>query len=279
MVLRIKEKYGLLLLIFIIVIIALIYIYPVFLMFINSFKPFGEVVSSAISFPKVWAPENYSFVFTKMSYGQLFLNTLLVTLIGTTGIVFFSATAAYVLQRRKNKFTAFARLFIIVPMLIPFQTIMITLLKTMSVLHLTGSKVGLGIQYWGFGVPMAVFIYYNFMFTVPPELDESAYIDGSGTSHTFVKIIFPLLKPVTATIIVLDVMWIWNDFLLPLLMVNRGNNIKTLVLQAYTFVGQFNTEWHYAMTAMVLTIVPSIVFFIILQKNIIAGVVAGAVKG
>ena len=279
MVQKIKERFRLLLFVFTITVIALIYIYPVFLMFINSFKPFGEVVSSAISLPKKWAPENYSFVFTKMSYGQLFFNTLLVTVIGIIGIVFFSATAAYMLQRRKNKFTAFARLFIIVPMLIPFQTIMITLLKTMTVLHLTGSKIGLGMQYWGFGVPMAAFIYYNFMSTVPLEMDESAYIDGSGTSRTFARIIFPLLKPVTATIIVLDVMWIWNDFLLPLLMVNRSNNTKTLVLQAYTFVGQFNTEWHYAMTAMVLTIIPSVIFFIVLQKNIIAGVVAGAVKG
>ena len=274
-----KARFDKQLPVFAITVIALVYIYPIFLMLINSFKPFGEVVSSAISLPKVLAPENYSFVFTKMSYGKLFFNTLLITVVGTTGIVFFSSITAYILQRRKNRFTAFARLFIIVPMLIPFQTIMITLLKTMNVIHLTGSKIGLGIQYWGFGIPMAAFIYYNFMSTVPFELDESAYIDGSGTSRTFARIIFPLLKPVTATIIVLDVMWIWNDFLLPLLMVNRNNDTRTLVLQAYAFVGQFNTQWHYAMTAMVLTVIPSVIFFIILQKNIIAGVVAGAVKG
>jgi raffinose/stachyose/melibiose transport system permease protein len=248
-------------------------------MVLNSLKPFGEVVSSAISLPKVWAPENYGFVITKMNYGKLFINTLFVTVIGIAGIVFFASLAAYILQRRKNRYSSFAYLFIIVPMLIPFQTIMITLLKTMNALHLSGSRIGLGVQYWGFGISMAAFIYYNFMSTIPRELDESSYIDGAGTFRTYRQIIFPLLKSVSATVIVLDVMWIWNDFLLPLLMVNRSNDTKTLVLQAYTFVGQFNTEWHYAMTAMVLTVLPSVIFFILFQKNIMAGVVAGAVKG
>jgi raffinose/stachyose/melibiose transport system permease protein len=263
----------------VVMVMALAYIYPVFLMVINSLKPFGEVVSSAISMPKVWAPENYGFVIAKMSYIKLFFNTAFITASGIAGIVFLSTMAAYILHRRKNRFTASARLFIILPMLIPFQTIMITLLKTMNILNLSGSRLGLGIQYWGFGIPMAVFIYFNFMGTIPRELDESSYIDGAGTFRTFLTIIFPLLKSVTATVIVLDVMWIWNDFLLPLLMVNRSNETKTLVLAAYTFVGQFNTEWHYAMTAMVLTVLPSVIFFIAFQRNIIAGVVAGAVKG
>ncbi|GHU25666.1 sugar ABC transporter permease [Spirochaetia bacterium] len=279
MTLKQKQKTTLTVLAVIVTIIALLYIYPVFLMLINSLKPFGEVVSSAISLPKMWAPENYVFVISKMSYVKLFFNTTYITILGIVGIVFFSSLAAYILQRRKNKFTAFARLFIIIPMLIPFQTIMITLLKTMSILGLAGTKTGLGIQYWGFGISMAAFIYFNFMSTIPRELDESSYIDGAGTFSTFIQIIFPLLKSVTATVVVLDVMWIWNDFLLPLLMVNRTNETKTLVLAAYTFVGQFNTQWHYAMTAMVLTVVPSVIFFIAFQKNIIAGVVAGAVKG
>ena len=168
---------------------------------------------------------------------------------------------------------------LLIGMMIPFQTIMITLLKSMNVLHLSGSKIGLGIQYWGFGIPMATFIFFNFMKTVPKELDESATIDGASTFRTYTSIIFPLLKPVTVTVIVLDVMWIWNDFLLPLLMVNSNNQTKTLVLAAYTFVGQMNTKWNYALTAMVLTVVPSIIVFILLQKHIVEGVVAGAVKG
>ena len=97
-------------------------------------------------------------------------------------------------------------------MLIPFQTIMISLLKVMTTINFSGSKVGLGIQYWGFGIPMATFIFFNFMETIPREIDESAYIDGADTFKTFSLVIFPLLKSVTFTVIVIDVMWIWNDF-------------------------------------------------------------------
>ena len=258
---------------------AVCYIYPVFLMFINSVKPFGEVVSDVIALPSKIEWANYSYVIDKMQYGKLFFNNVMITVIGIVGIIIFASSAAYILNRRKNKYTAVASLLITTPMLIPFQTIMITLLKVMNVIHLSNSRVGLGIQYWGFGIPMAAFIYSNFMATIPKEIDESAFIDGAGTFRTFRSIIFPLLKSVTFTVIVLDVMWIWNDFLLPLLMVNSSNETKTLVLAAYTFVGQFNTQWHYAMAAMVLTILPSIIIFIFLQKYIVEGVVAGAVKG
>ena len=266
-------------LILVLILAAGCYIYPVFLMFLNSVKPFGEIVSDAISFPTQLAFDNYSYVIRKIDYFRLFWNNVLITATGIAGIVVCSSIAAYILDRRRNRYTKLAYTVIITPMLIPFQTIMITLLKSMNVLHLSGSRLGLGVQYWGFGIPMATFIFYNFMKTIPREIDESATIDGASTLRTFRSIIFPLLKSVTVTVIVLDVMWIWNDFLLPLLMVNSSNQTKTLVLAAYTFVGQMNTKWHYAMTAMVLAVVPSILIFIFLQKYIVDGVVAGAVKG
>ncbi|MDF2590396.1 MAG: carbohydrate transporter permease [Anaerocolumna sp.] len=266
-------------LILFIVILGGIYIYPVFLMFLNSVKPFKEVVIDVIALPSKIALENYSYVYDKMNYGKLFFNNVIITVTGIFGIILFSSITAYILDRRRTKYTQIAYVLIITPMLIPFQTIMITLLKVMNIINLSGSIVGLGIQYWGFGIPMAAFIYKNFMQTIPHEIDESAKIDGASTIKTYLYVIFPLLKSVTVSIIVLDVMWIWNDFLLPLLMVNSSPNTKTLVLAAYNFVGQFNTQWHYAMTAMVLAVVPSILFFILLQKHIVEGVVAGAVKG
>lgn len=279
MTLKQKKKCKLIILTIIMAVLALVYIYPVFLMFINSVKPFSEVVTDVIALPSKLEWSNYSYVIDKMQYGKLFLNNVIITVIGIVGIILFSSMSAYIINRRKNKYTKIAHLLIITPMLIPFQTIMITLLKTMNVLELSNSRIGLGIQYWGFGIPMAAFIYSNFMSTIPKEIDESAFIDGAGTFKTFYSIIFPLLKSVTVTVVVLDVMWIWNDFLLPLLMVNSSNETKTLVLAAYTFVGQFNTQWHYAMTAMVLAVLPSIIIFILLQKHIVDGVVAGAVKG
>ena len=279
MSLKLKRKIRLILLEVILIMVALVYIYPVFLMFMNSFKSFGEVVSDVIKLPSTIEWKNYLDIMEKMNYPKLFLNNVIITSIGILGIVIFSSSTAYILDRRRTKYTKWIYVAIITPMLIPFQTIMITLLKVMSVVNLNGSTWGLGIQYWGFGIPMATFIYFNFMKTIPNEIDESATIDGASTFKTFVLVIFPLLKSVTATVIVLDVMWIWNDFLLPLLMVNSSKNTQTLVLSAYTFVGQFNTQWHYAMTAMVLAVLPSILFFIFLQKYIVEGVVAGAVKG
>ena len=274
-----RRKRNTIILVIVLTVISLIFIYPVFLMFLNSFKPFGEVVSDPIALPKEPTLENYTYVIDKIHYLSLFLNNVMITVIGIVGIVVFSSMAAYILDRRRNIYTKIVYTLLITPMLIPFQTIMITLLKAMSVIHLDQSRVGLGIQYWGFGIPMATFIFYNFMKTIPKELDESAKIDGASTFRGFISIIFPLLKPVTFTVIVIDVMWIWNDFLLPLLMVNSSNKTKTLVLASYTFVGQMNTKWQYAMTAMVLTVLPSIIVFIFLQKYIVEGVVAGAVKG
>jgi raffinose/stachyose/melibiose transport system permease protein len=274
-----RSRAGLVVLEAVMIVLALVYIYPIFLMFLNSLKPFGEVVSDVIALPKAATFQNYVDVVQRMRYFQLFSNNVIITLIGVVGIIALSSLAAYILDRRRTRYTRLAYLAIITPMLIPFQTFMITLLKVMTVAGLAGSTWGLGIQYWGFGVPMAVFIYFNFMNTIPREMDESALIDGATTFRCFRSIIFPMLKTITTTIVVLDVMWIWNDFLLPLLMVNGRPETKTLVLSAYTFVGQFNTQWHYAMTAMVLTVLPSIVVFIVLQRNIVQGVVAGAIKG
>lgn len=274
-----RKKTKKIILTIVMLVLALIYIYPVFLMVINSVKPFGEVIMDVIALPSKIEWSNYSYVMDKMHYGKLFFNNVIITVIGIVGIIVFSSMSAYIISRKKNKYTKFVQFMITTPMLIPFQTIMITLLKVMNIVNLSGSKIGLGIQYWGFGIPMAAFIYGNFMSTIPKELDESAFIDGAGTFRTYRSIIFPLLKSVTFTVIVIDVMWIWNDFLLPLLMVNSSNETKTLVLSAYTFVGQFNTQWHYAMAAMVLAVLPSIIIFIFLQKYIVEGVVAGAVKG
>ncbi|MBQ8971362.1 MAG: carbohydrate ABC transporter permease, partial [Lachnospiraceae bacterium] len=242
-----KQTVGRVIMIIILTLLALVYIYPVFLMFMNSFKPFGEVVLDPIALPKEPTFENITYVVDKIKYGKLFMNNVLITVIGLAGIIAFSSIAAYILDRRKTRYTSVIYTFIITPMLIPFQTIMITLLKAMNIIHLDQSRVGLGIQYWGFGIPMATFIIYNFMKTIPKEIDESAHIDGATTLKTFTAVIFPLLKSVIVTVVVLDVMWIWNDFLLPLLMVNSSNETKTLVLASYTFVGQMNTKWQYAM--------------------------------
>lgn len=260
-------------------IVAMLYIYPIFIIVINSFKTNRDLMLNVLSLPQKFIIDNYTYVWKYINYPRLFLNNVLVTVVGVSGIILFSSLAAYVLARTRSRLSFLIYLFCIVPMLVPFQTIMITLLKSASFLHLTKSDLGMGLQYWGLGIPMAIFLYHGFVNTIPRELDESAEVDGASTLRCFFSIIFPLLKPITSTIVVLDVMWIWNDFLFPLLMVNADNSTRTLTLAAYTFIGTYVTDWQYSMAAMVLAVLPSVIFFIFMQKNIVKGIVAGAVKG
>ena len=163
-------------------------------------------------------------------------------------------------------------------MVVPFQMVMFTL---SLVADRTGLRTpwGIIIIYLGFGAGLAVFMFCGFVKSIPLEIEEAAMIDGCTPLRTFFSVVLPIMKPTYISVGILETMWIWNDFLLPLLMVNSSNKTKTLVLAAYTFIGQMNTKWHYAMTAMVLAVTPSIIIFVLLQKYIVEGVVAGAVKG
>ncbi len=133
------------------------------------------------------------------------------------------------------------------------------------------------LEYWGLSAPLAVFMFHGFVKSLPLELEESGAIDGASPYGIFVRIVFPVMVPVISTVIILNVMWIWNDFLLPLLMLNGEQS--TLQLASYKFFGQYKSEWQYALTAVVYTSIPPIAVFLFLQKYIIKGMVAGAVKG
>lgn len=274
-----SAKTGRLILEIVMILLSLLFLYPLILAIINSFKSFSEVMSDVIAMPQQFNLDNYAYVWKYINYPRLFINNTIITVIGLVGIILFSSVAAYKLSRTNSKWSNTIYLLCIVPMLIPFQSIMLTVLQLAKSLHLSDSTWGLGILYWGFGAPLAIFIYHGFVKGIPREIDESATIDGASGFKLFFLVIFPLLQSVTTTIIIIDVMWIWNDFLLPLLMVNGSPATKTLTLAAYTFVGQYTSDWQYAMTAMVMAVLPSIIVFILLQKYIVRGVVAGAVKG
>ncbi|WP_068783958.1 carbohydrate ABC transporter permease [Paenibacillus phocaensis] len=274
-----KNTAGRIILEIVMVLLSILFLYPLFLTIINSLKSFSEVMTDVIALPKKLTFENYSYVWEFINYPRLFLNNAIVTILGLAGIVLISSIAAYKLARTKSRASSIIYFICIMPMLIPFQSIMLTVLQMAKNFHLSDSTWGLGILYWGFGAPLALFIYHGFVKGIPKEIDESATIDGASGFRLFFSVIFPLLKSVTTTIIIIDVMWIWNDFLLPLLMVNGSPATKTLTLAAYTFVGQYTSDWQYAMTAMVMAVLPSIIVFIFLQKYIVKGVVAGAVKG
>ena len=258
---------------------ATAFLLPVIVMLYNGFKPYSEIMSDILALPRRATMENFAGVWEDMNVPALFLNNLIITAVGVLGIIAFSSMAGYKLSRTKTRFSWFLFLLFILPMLIPFQTIMITVLKLAKTLGLSNSVLGLGLQYWGFGVPQAVFIYHGFVKTIPRELDEAARIDGVTEFQGFAKVIFPLMAPMTVTILVIDVMWIWNDYLLPLVMVNSRRSARTLTLAVYSYFGQYVSNYGYAIAALVIAVAPSILFYLLLQRWIVKGVVAGAVKG
>jgi len=259
-------------------IIAFIYLYPLFLVIINSFKTFSEITSNVVALPTTLLFDNFLNAFRIMQYPRYFLNTLIATGVGVLGVVIVSAMAGYKLSRTKTRFSWIMFIIMIAPMMIPFHSFMIALVKVSRTFRLTGSPVGLGVLYWGLGAPLAIFLYHGFVKSVPRDLDDCALIDGASPLRTFVQIIFPLLQPVTVSVIVINAMWMWNDFLLPLLVLSGSKQSLTLQLAAYNFFGLYKIDWNFAMAGVLLTLIPAILFYLLLQKHIIKGMIAGAVK-
>ena len=262
----------------ILTLIALIYLYPLFLIVINSLKTFAEITINAVALPQSPQFSNYVETFTLMKYPNLFLNTLIATGVGVLGVVLVSSMAGYKLSRTKTTYSWVMFIILIAPMMIPFHSFMIALVKVAKVLHLTGTPWGLGVMYWGLGAPLALFLYHGFVKSVPRDLDDCALIDGASPMRAFFQVILPLLQPVTVSVIVINAMWMWNDFLLPLLLLSGSKKALTLQLAAYNFFGQYKVEWHYAMAGVLLTIIPAVMIFLALQRHIIKGMIAGAVK-
>jgi raffinose/stachyose/melibiose transport system permease protein len=233
---------------------------------------------SVLSLPSHLQLDNYVQAFKKANMLKSGWNTIVVTVTGITGIVFFSSMAGYKLSRTPGKLSNMIFMLFVSSMLIPFQTIMVTLTKMAKNLGLQGTPFGLGIVYVGLGVSLAIFLYHGFVKGIPKELDESAKMDGCGEFKTFYKIIFPLLLPITFTIGILNLLWLWNDFLLPLLMLTDFRNY-TLVLTINMFFGKYSREWSLILASLILSSIPVIVIFAVFQRWIIQGITEGAVKG
>jgi len=260
-------------------IVALVYIYPLILVAINSLKTFAQIMENVMAFPAQLHWENFANAFALMRYPNLFVNTLVVTCMGTAGVVLLASLAGFKLSRTKTRVSWFVFLLCVAPMMIPFHSFMIALVKVSKTLHLTNSIWGLAVVYWGLGVPLSLFLYHGFAKTVPTELDDCAAIDGARPLRSFFQVTFPLLQPITVSVIVINAMWMWNDFLLPLLILGGSKKSQTLQLAAYNFFGMYKIEWQNAMAGVLLTVMPAIIFYLILQRHIIKGMVAGAVKG
>ena len=257
---------------------ALFTLAPLLLALINSFKSNGEILTNVLSLPKEITSVNYVRSFDKMHYLRSLGNTVFLAAGGVGLIILFSALAGWKLCRTKTRFSKFLLSLFIFSMLIPFSSIMIPLYKVVLVLNIKNSLFGLCFVYAGLGVSMAIFLYHGFVKGIPRELEEAAAIDGCSPLQTFFRIVFPMLKPVTATICITNVLWIWNDFLLPLVILS-DNKKYTLLLSTNTLFGQYSSDWSAILSALVIAALPVIVFYALLQKQILKGITDGAMKG
>ncbi|MCX7025775.1 MAG: carbohydrate ABC transporter permease [Spirochaetes bacterium] len=261
------------------ILLAVAFIYPAIYVVINAFKSTSEIQMNPAGLPKAASFANFLRVWSAEGSGGInflhaLVNTILLTLGAVTGVILFSSMAAYILVRTKSRTSTSLYFMFAFFLVIPFQTIMVSLVVLATDLGFT-NVFGLIVMYIGLGAPTAVFMFHGFIKGVPLSLEESAAIDGAGTFRIFFQIVFPLLTPITATIGILDVLWVWNDFLLPFIILRKG----TLVLFQFNFFGTFTKDYGALTASLVMSATPVVILYLSLQRYIIKGIAAGAVKG
>lgn len=269
-------------------ILFLVTVFPFFIVIINSAKASLEIITKPLALPDNWLQlfSNMKEIWNKptVRYSQSVFSSVVITTFSLLTISVFSAMAAWVLVRTKNKTSTFIFLLFISGLIIPFQVVMFPLvslfrmIKEVTHIPLLRTYHGMVLAYIGFGAPLAVFMFHGFIKSVPLALEEAATIDGCSKPGIFFKILMPILKPIFVTVIILDVIWIWNDFLLPSLILGVGQHIQTIPLAIRAFAGSFVKKWDLIMTAVLMAAIPIIVGFLFAQKHIIKGMVAGSIK-
>ncbi len=260
-------------------VLAVFYAFPFVMVLLNSVKDKRAVRNDPLGWPEQFRWENFTDAINKMGYWQALTNSLIITVISVIAIVLTSSMLAYYLSRSKTKFSALTFLVLVASMIVPFQALMIPFVGLFGAdgFNLPGNQVTIAFFYVGFGVALSTFLYHGFISNIPFELDEAAAIDGASPFRTFRKVIFPMLGPVTATVSIINALWIWNDFLLPSVVL-LDNDMKTIPLRTYVFYGKYTSDYGLAMAGLVLSVIPILIFYFLLQKRIISGISAGAVK-
>ncbi|MGN7383636.1 carbohydrate ABC transporter permease [Paenibacillus sp. SAFN-117] len=264
-------------------VVAFAFLSPIYIMLVNSFKNRQELYDNALALPSSLSFEYYSKAIQKMNFLTAFGNSLYVTVISIILIVVLTSMTAWMLVRTDNALSKFIFMTFVATMLIPFQTLMMPLMQFMDMigrtLHIPMLNTHEGLIYMniGFHASMAVFLYHGFIKSIPVALEEAATIDGCSKFGIFWRIIFPLLKPTTVTLMILNVISIWNDYLLPSLTLS-SKGLRTIPLSTFYFFGEFTIQWNLAMAGLTMTIIPVVIFYAFSQKYIIKGIGEGAVK-
>jgi len=261
------------------IVITVLFVLPILIVLMNSFKGQFHISSQPFAFPTkdTFAGfENYLNGIRKIGFFSAFGYSLWITVASVAAILLFTSMTAWFLHKMGRGLGQGLYYLFIFSMVVPFQMVMFTMSKMANLLSLE-NPVGIILIYLGFGAGLSVFLYSGFVRSIPVSLEEAASIDGCGPVRMFFSVVFPLLKPITTTVAVLNVMWIWNDYLLPYLVI--GSRYKTIPVAVQYLQGGYGSRDMGALMAMlVLAIIPIIVFYAFAQKYIIRGVIAGAVK-
>lgn len=266
----------------------LVNIFPFIVVIINSSKASLEIITNPIAMPESWLQlfRNVGIIWSKPSirYSSSVISSTIITLGSLGTIALFSAMAGWILVRTKTRLSSILFLFFLSGLIIPFQVVMFPLvaffrmIKTVTGIPMLRTYHGMITAYIGFGAPLAVFMFHGFVKSIPLELEEAATIDGCSKPQIFFRIIMPILKPIFVTVILLNAIWIWNDYLLPALILGVGQDIQTIPLAIAAFAGSFVKKWDLIMTAVLMAALPIIIGFLCVQKHIIKGMVAGSIK-
>lgn len=261
---------------------ALVVLYPLFFILNNSFKGKFFISSDPFSFPNAETfsgLKNYVNGLTKTGLLSAAGWSFFITIISVALIILFTSMTAYYITRVKSKITSLLYYMFVFSMIVPFQMVMFTMSSLADKFQLK-NPLGMCILYLGFGAGLSVFMFSGFVKSIPLEIEEAAMIDGCNPLQTYFGVVFPILKPTAITVAILNAMWIWNDFLLPYLVIGVSTKYKTIPVVIQMLVGSNgNKDMGALMAMLVLSIVPIIIFYLTCQKYIIEGVVAGAVKG
>ena len=259
---------------------AAVFIFPVAVILINSFKAKFSISQSPFTIPTgndFVGLSNYTAGIRSTGFPSAFGWSLFITLFSIAAIIIFTSMCAWYIVRVKTAYTSVLYYALVFSMVVPFQMVMFTMSKTANVLHLD-NPLGIILIYLGFGAGLSVFMFTGFIKTVPLGIEEAATIDGCSPFETFWLVVFPILKPTAITVAILNSMWIWNDYLLPYLVI--GGDYRTIPIAVQYLKGGYGSVDMGALMAMlVLSVIPVIVFYLSSQKYIIKGVAAGAVKG
>ena len=257
---------------------ALAFVAPCLLVLINSFKTNPEIIRSPLSAPQSPDLESYKYLFTEMKMARPMLNSFLMSAAVIACLITIAPMAAYSITRRKMASGRFLRLFFLVGLTVPFQVIMIPLVKLFMFLGIQNTYFALLLHYVSWGLPLCIFIYGAFMSTIPRELEEAAAIDGCGPFRLFWRVVFPLLKPCTITVIIFWGLWIWNDFIQAFIVMGPRKG-QLVFVQLYSFLqDKYVKNWSRIFAGVVVCSVPVTALYVLMQRRFVKGLTAGAVK-